>query len=332
MTSSNLQFVRALCLAALLSGLTQNGGCIESLLPQNTDADWAPAGNILDEPEGAVLRALDGRADRLWLEIQRAREPGRVGGFVSSLADHHGGLILLFDGAGTFQAGGAVEAALEHYHEYGTDFRNAGFMIWALVLRECGTAYGAGDLKEALEVVDWLDRGGREYLGVERVYAIGYSTGGTVANLLNTQRELTAVVSLGSLTRAVQLERFSGLYLWLTRLFPHNVGFCQLASTFEAYGPPGDSRWEALDTIGHVEEFKSPMLFLHGTYDFVYFHDNFRALRRRYQELLDAGAQGIPRLDFHTINGGTHFALRDDPAVRALVRDYLLQFEPTAVD
>lgn len=306
------------------------GGCISTLLPANIGLDLVPE----DVPAGKTFEPVpvlaEGVADVYWLEIERRHGPGTVGGFISAPEDHDGGLVLLLDGAGTFLSGGELGSALAHYRAYGADFRVAGFMTWSLVLPECATPYGEDDLADALEVVDWLAQGGTDLLGVERVYLVGYSTGATVANLVNVQRDVTAVVSMGGLTRADQFRTHYGLYDFLVRLFPHNVGFCQLAASLDAYGAPDATAQEQINVVDRVAEMRNPTLFIHGTADIIYFIENTEILETRYRELQAAGVEGLPDVHFAYIPGGNHFEYRDDPAIRALVIDYLLQFEPAA--
>lgn len=306
------------------------GGCVPLLLPINVGLDLALDGAVLDGSAGAVLREVDGQDDVFWLEIERVREPGSVGGFISPIDEHRGALLLLLHGASTFQEGGEVDAARRQYTVYGEDFRLAGFLTWSLAVRECPTPYGDGDLKDALEVIDWLEREGKEFLAVERVYIVGYSTGATVANLLNTQREVTAIVSLGGLTQPDQLEAFFGFYSLLADVFPQNVGFCQLDATLRAYGPPGSPEWEALNVVDRLAEFRSPMLLVHGTSDQIYFVENTRSLEARYRALSAAQVENLPELEFLYVPGGDHFMLVEDPDLQARVIDYLLRFEAAA--
>ena len=191
-----------------------NAGCLSLLLPANVGAPLALEGRPISGTVSATLKEVaesDAEAPYYWLEIARLDTGGTVGGFVSPVDTHDGALVLLLDGGSTFHADGELGAARAHYLDFGGEFRDAGFMTWCLVLPEYGTRYGEEDLAQTLEVLDWLDRGGREFLGVERVYIVGYSAGANTANLVNTQRDVTAIVSLAGLSQADQLESFYGL-------------------------------------------------------------------------------------------------------------------------
>lgn len=308
--------------------LLGGGGCISAILPMNAGADFDFSDGLLAQPEGAALKSVVAREDVLQLEIERLDGQGSIVGFISPLDAHNGALVLLFDGAATYQEGASVGAALDHYDKYGAELREAGFVTWSVALAECASAYGDGDLADAIEVVDWLDAGGGEFLGVERVYAVGYSTGATVVNLLNTQYQLAAVVSMGGLTEPDQLERLYDFYSFLVKLFPRNVGLCQMGATLDEYGDPGAPAWEGLDTVSRIEQFLSPMLFIQGDKDVIYFLENLLAMQARYEALLAEGVTGLAELEFVILPDRGHFAMREDPDVRALVVEYLLQFEP----
>ncbi|MFH1745503.1 MAG: hypothetical protein ABIG44_00500 [Planctomycetota bacterium] len=320
------------------------GGCLSWLMPLNIEA--VPVGErvtILEGPRARLqletgldefrLREPDLTSPELdeayWLRIERASRDGTVGGYISSLDDHNGALVLLFDGAATTYRNGGLETAISYYDVFGKDLRDAGFMTWAVVLPEYDTSYGDADLADALEVLDWLESGGREFLGIERIYVVGYSSGATVVNLLNLEREVDAMVSLGGLTQPNQLVGGYWFYVLLSGMFAHNAGYGQLGQTMLEIAPGSPTR-NRLDVVSRLEEFRSPMLFIHGTLDAFYLVDNTRALEARYRALRAAGVADLVELDFHYIPNGVHFELRKNPAVRVRIIDYLMQFEPGA--
>ena len=86
-------------------------------------------------------------------------------------------------------------------------------------------------------------------------------------------------------------------------LFAGSTGFCQLGATLRDYGPNGAPGWEVLNIVGHLEELKTPVFFVHGTADVVYVVENTLMLRDRYYELIDAGVD-LPTCEFHIVTGG----------------------------
>ncbi len=313
--------------AAAFVGLALlTAGCITNLVADNLDAVVEIDGTTVRATAGAVEQALPDVPNTLWLLIDRP-EPGRTVGALLS-PDPRPGLVVLLCGASTLDPKGRFEAVRRFDRLYGADLRAAGFRTLAPVLSECHTPYGGEDLADARAVVDWLASGGAEFLGTERVYVVGYSTGATVVNLLNAERRVTAMVSLAGLSEPDQLEYFQPLYRLLTLLFPDNTGFCQLATTLDTYGPPGKPRWTALDAVNRVAEFRNPTLFIHGTSDFVYVVDNTRHLEARYAALLRAGRTDLPPLEFVYLAGGSHFDPAYSAAERQRVIAYLKRFEP----
>jgi len=307
--------------------LTVAGCVIPNLVELNIFAPLAPARETVEVNGRARLTVPLDDPNVLWLEIDRTRAPGTIGGFIGDLSAHRGGLAVLVNGASTLEPGGEPEATRTFYDEFGSYLRSAGFLTWSVALPECGVPYGGDDLADLIEVIDWLDAGGREYLGVQRVYVVGYSTGATLVNLLNPEREVTAIVSLAGLTSGVQLERFRSLYGLMTTVFPLSTGFCQLRSTLAAYGPPGDERWQALNVIDRLEEFRSPTLFVHGTADIVFVVENTRALEARYRDLTAAGVP-LPPMEFLYLPNGSHWAGPTDPVSIERILAFLRGFEP----
>ncbi|MCA9244723.1 MAG: prolyl oligopeptidase family serine peptidase [Phycisphaerales bacterium] len=300
-------------------------GCIPPPLPDNLEAD-APHRSLLREAPRAVVRQEDGVLDAAWLEI--TRDDGKaVGGYVSLQKSPRGALVLLVDGASTFQETGSDAQALTFHRDFGADLRAFGFRTWSLSVQECGTAYGQDDVDDLVAVLDWLDDVGLEALNVERVYIVGYSTGATVTQIASQRRKVTAAVSLAGLSQPDQLEELYDVYRWVSDLYPHNAGLCKLADTLAFYGPPGSMAWEALDSVSHVTEFKHPMLFVHGMRDIIYFPENTLAMEMAYLTARGRRA-GVPEMTFKYLPEGEHYTVRSDPAVRLSVIRWLETFEP----
>lgn len=316
--------LRLLPLALLLS-LT---GCGD-ILVDNAHVPAVPPAKRRDlrASEFATLQKIDGVGDAHWLTITRGDGADSIGGFLS-LEPHHGGLVVLLAGASTFDPLGRYAATLDFYQDFGIHLRRAGFLVYAPVLAECGTPYGGEDLAQTEAILDWLESEGQAFLGVQRVYVVGYSTGGTLVNLLNPRRRVTAMVSLCGLADPVQFEALHGLYRWLVARFPNNAGFCQLADTLTAYGPPGSVAWYKLDAVAQVWRFRNPTLFVHGAWDWVYFTANTRHVEARYRELRRAGRRDLPPLKFIYIRWGDHFSAGYDRATRPKIVKYLRTFEP----
>ena len=304
-----------------------SASCVDILPVQNIPPVAPPARTLLREQAGARFYAEEGLAEAAWLEVDRVGEPGAVGGYLARAAEAGDALIVMLHGASSYAPGGSVEAARNFHENVGIAYRLQGFTTWSLAVRECGTAYGQDDLADVFEAIDWLDRDGKEVLGVERVYIVGYSTGGTLATLANRQRASTAVVALGALTQGDQFDELFDLYQWLGALFPQNEGLCQLRSTLEIYGPPGAPGWENLNTVDHLEELRNPQLFVHAVDDFVFSVDNARNLQQRYEETLANGGNA-PDLQFIYIEGASHFDPPTDYPTYKRIIDYLLRFEP----
>ena len=150
-----------------------------------------------------------------------------------------------------------------------------------------------------------------------------------MANLINLERDVTAVVSLGGLTHPKQLAGLCGYYLLVFWLFPENTGMRQLGTSTLSVLQPGYEAWERLNVLDRVAEIRNPTLFVHGTADLIFSVRNTQALEQRYRDLQAAGVDDLPALEFLYVPRGDHFMLRDDPVLRARVIDYLMRFEPT---
>jgi pimeloyl-ACP methyl ester carboxylesterase len=297
------------------------------LLPQNVDENPSPTRAVLKEAADAALFMEDGFTDGYWLEVERGSEPGRLGGYLSQPASPREALVLVLGGASSFEPRGALDCTRYTHTYFLPRFEERQFRIWTLVRRECGTPYGGDDVRDVIQALDWLEREGKSWLGVERVYLYGYSTGATQATLASRQRQVTAVVSLAGLTRPNQFEDLNGFYWFLAGMFPNNTGICQLRDTLAAYGPPGAAAWDALNTVDHLDELRSPMLLAQGSEDPIYFNANLLELRARYQADLAAGASLAP-LEFIYLSGVNHYELPEHPEVVRRTMEFLERFEP----
>jgi dienelactone hydrolase len=315
--------------AVLCSWVPLAAGCIPALPDNIDDAAFPPSRTVFLERDGAVFSMEDGSESAIWLEIDRPDGSGRVGGYLSLSDGDRRSLVLFLPGASTYDASGGLQAAHDFHTIFGQPFQEAGYSIWTLLTRECGTAYGQDDLTDVLAAVDWLGDKGKAALGADRVYMVGYSKGATLAILVNQQRDLTALVSLAGLTQPDQLESGWLLYSLVADLYPSNVGICQLGTTLETYGRPGDPGWDALDSVSRIGEFRRPMLFIHGTVDQIYYTYNTTAMQDRYDAGLAAG-QTLADLEFWFVEGADHFAMRDDPVIRQKTLEYFAEFEPAA--
>lgn len=297
-------------------------------LPENIGASPHPGRTLVSESASAALYTEDGVDTSFWLEAERGDEPGRVGGYLSDPPAHGAGLVLLLCGASSFDPEGPLGVTRYSHHFFQDDFSARGLRIWTIQRRECGTPYGQDDLRDVLQAIDWLEREGGAWLGVERVYLYGFSTGGTVATLANRQRNVTAVVSIGGLTRPDQFWQQRGLYETLTDLFPQNTGICQLKSTLDQYGPVDSPGWQTLNTVDHLEELRNPSFFIQGGLDLVYSSENLLKLRARYEQLQAAGATLAPA-EFLFLPTADHARPVNDPVVIGKTLDFLVRFEPS---
>lgn len=230
----------------------------------------------------------------------------------------------MLPGATGMNPAGILEKA-RNYHDMPAGFyREAGYMTLVLAPRECGSAYGQDDLADVIDVVDWLNRAGKATLGVERIYVWGYSTGGMLAMLLNRHRPVQAMVSLAGLSSPAQFGAFPFFYGALSGMFSRNAAFCQLGATM---GTLGGAEWNVLDNVAHLEEFTSPMLFVHGTGDLIITTANTWAVADRYGQLLASGT-ALPLMEFMYPPLLDHFTIIRRPDVIARVIEFFEQFEP----
>jgi alpha/beta superfamily hydrolase len=307
--------------------LILGAGC-QWILPVNIDNKTTAYREPIDKTDGAVFYWEQNLEDGLWLEIQRINEPGVVGGYLSNNKNHTGALIIILPGASTFFNGGAEEKA-RTYHRKLAAYHQAGYLTWSLVVRECGTAYGLGDLHDLTEALNWLKRSGKRTLGIERIYFVGYSSGATLATMVNRRIKVDALVAIAGITQPNQFEAMWNTYYAISQLFPQNTGICQLMSTLEYYGPPGSPKWDNLDSVKHLDRFLAPMLFVHSTDDFVFYTENTLALQKRYQEQTAAG-QMLPEMEFIYLPGASHFVTPITPEISNRILEFLNRFENPA--
>jgi pimeloyl-ACP methyl ester carboxylesterase len=307
--------------------LVSCAGCL--ILPRNVGVHDRRNRELVREAGGASFFREDGSDGPIWLEISRVQESGTVGGYLSEARSGRRALVVILPGASSLQEQGMQEKALSFHHRFAQLFQNAGYLTWTLVVRECGTPYGQGDLRDLVAVVDWLNSGGNEVLGVDRVYVVGYSSGATLAILLNRKRAVHGVVGIGGITEPTQFQSSWLLYRFIASLFPRNTGLCQLRSTLDFYGKPSSPAWDALDSVHHVQEFHSPMLLIHGARDFVYKVDNLRSLQRSYDRQRSAGV-ALPEMEFFYLPEGDHFTPHERPDVQRRILAFLERCEHAA--
>ncbi len=301
--------------------------CVEFWPVINVPPDPHPTRTLLYELHGGRVFLEKGLNDGHWLEIDRPGPNNVVGGYYWAEADPRDAIVVMLHGASMFSPGGSVEAAREFHKNVGVAYRSQGFHTWSLAVQECGTPYGQGDLFDLLAALDWLDRDGKAQLGVNRVYLVGYSIGGTVTTLANRMRDFTAGVTMGGLTQPDQFLSLPLVYDSLTQYFRSNEAFCQLRFTLQAYGPAGSPGWDLLDTVAHIDELRNPQLFVHATKDIVYFPENTYNLEARYLELRDQGVP-IADLNFIYLPDASHFEPPTNYPIFKRVIEYFERFEP----
>lgn len=314
---------RLFAAAVLLAGAS---ACVPPLLPENVGKAPDYARTWLRSAGGADFYSEEGLADGVWLSVARPRAAEPVSGYLSLPPEGAAALVLLLSGASSFYELGPVEKARYYHDHFAAELRSAGFGTWTLVVRECGTPYGGGDLEDTLDALDWLENGGLALLGAERTYLVGYSSGGTVANLVAIRRELSAIVSVSGLSESGELERRYGLLRLVAALYARTTGICQLGDTLRAYGPPGSPLWSALDVSGRVSEMRSRMLVMHGERDLVFPATSSRVLQDAYVDAVARGAV-LPPAAFEFVDSGRHVNMLELPDVRARIVEYLLERE-----
>ncbi|MGE3180292.1 MAG: alpha/beta hydrolase family protein [Phycisphaerae bacterium] len=324
--------------AILLFGLIGTvSGCIDFLgLKNNCDPDPVVGVEDIAITANARIGIEPGVPEAFWLEITIPHRNDVVGGYLAKTGDADAPLVILCDGASTFKQYAGRESARLFLNDFGHHFLEAGMCVWSLDLAE-DAPYGTRDADQLVAAIDWLEAEGKAFLGVTRVYVVGYSTGATAANVANTQRNVTAMVSMAGLAQPNQLLEFAQLYRDLTALFPCNTAMDQMRYTLEAC-LAGDC--DQLNVVSRVADFKNDTLFLHTDDDFVYQSSNTRALRDAYAALVkrrqaveadttrESALTPLPRLEFRIFPTGTHFMYINQPIIGEIVVDYLMQFEP----
>jgi pimeloyl-ACP methyl ester carboxylesterase len=306
-----------------VAGLLCGCGDLQYYIPAtNCDAPQWPPVELTERSGIAAVGTVPGVSDAQWLQIERQRGPGLIGGYVAPEASPRGSLVLLLGGAGTLHKNARVEAVLSHYRDYGIRFRHAGFRVWAPVLSEADP-YGTTEVDDVVEILEWLDGPGRVLLGIDRVFVVGYSTGATTAGFANLRAPAAAVVALAPLTEPNQLIRLADLYGYIADLFPCNTGLQQFRHTLDYYGAVG---WGSFDVVTRVGEMRNPALFVTAEDDIVYGPVNVRDLEQAYRAALASGTS-MPELTFEYLTGGGHFVYITGEDSFALVRRYLERFE-----
>ena len=314
----------------IITGLLPFSFACIPVLPPNTEAEPAFARSAVLQDLRLTYHTEAGLLDGHWVDLVRSDGSGTIGGYLSTASHTRDALVILLHGASTGHQEGAVGSAREFHEQAGKVMRSMGFRTFAPAVQECGTAYGEGDLTDIVEIIDWLDAGGRETLRVNRVYILGYSVGATLATLTNRERMVTGVVSLAGLASPEFLEAQWPLLNLIGNLYPLNEGMCQLRTTLRTYGQPGNPAWDVLDSVAAMDELQSPMLLVHGLRDGILPVDSVLALEQRYLERVAEGAI-LPQLDFMFIPNGDHGTVMTSDAVVERIVDFFNRFEPAPI-
>jgi pimeloyl-ACP methyl ester carboxylesterase len=299
------------------------GGCLPQL-PDNTKTASAPQRTLLYGSADASFSSEDGVTDALWLEVQRG-DGETVGGYVSQNDATRNALIIMLHGASTFDSAGGPGSALYLHQTMGAALQRRGFRTWSISAHECGTAYGQDDTADVVAAVDWLAREGKVMLGVDHVYVVGYSTGGTATVIANRQRKVDAVSTVSALMEPFSIENRSGYWRLIAGLYPQNIGACQMLTTLNTYGPPGSAGWDALNTVAHIDELKSPMLVFHGDSDPIFETSNAQDLQARYDDLTAQGVS-LPELEFIFLPGVGHFPTLEADEICGPIADFFQKY------
>jgi dienelactone hydrolase len=309
------------CLAVLAVAGT---GCLPAL-PENVDIPQ-PDRTPVYEAGGATFASEEGVSDALWVEIPAADGSRTVGAYLSEDDPSARGVVILLHGASTYDPLGQVGVVRQYHREFSPFYRQAGYRTLTLDFRECGTAYGQGDLEDLLTAIDWLQGAGRNIAGADRLYTVGYSVGATIAILANRQRQITAVASICGLTSPRHVEDLWSYYQLAYSIYPRNQGICQIGVTVDTYGLPWSPGWDVLDTVGHITELRSPMIAFQGTNDQIFSSDNLVMLDEAYHAAVDSGAV-LPPVSIVYLDGYDHFVPLRDPGVYEAIFAFFRQFE-----
>lgn len=301
-------------------------GCIPALpvnIGREPPVEWTYAGELA----GAQVLLDPVIPDAVWIDAPRAEPPGAVGGYLSLEPADARTLVLMLPGATTFYPSGVRDKVRDYHADFSGVLRMAGFRTWTLGLRECGAAYGQGDLDDVLAALDWLGIGGAAAIGIEQIVVVGYSSGATVAIRVALERELAAVVAISGLARGDQFRRDWGFFRFLADLYARNEAFCQLGATLDYYGGPDSPTWAELDSVARVEELRSPLLLIHGRRDRVYEVANAESMEAA---CADARTRGVPLPPCEAVylpNAG-HIGLLVLEHVQGATLAFLSQFAP----
>jgi pimeloyl-ACP methyl ester carboxylesterase len=321
----------ARCIARVaLYLLTPCVGCIPAL-PQNLGIEPNLERSLAQEYERAAL-FTEPDLTGYWLEIDRAGGPGTVGGYLSPRAsDATSPLVIVLPGASSFYDEGMVAKARDYHDNFLAHVHATGARAWTLVVSECGTPYGQGDVADVVQAIDWLEGGGRDSLGVNRVFVLGNSSGSTVALLTSLERATDGVIAVSALTTLDDFDANTWFYDLIGDLYPLNAGICQFDDTLRAYGPPGSDAWNAFSITKRVTDLRSPVLVMHGAQDIVFGVRNAEKLERAYQQTV---AQGLPTqpMEFVYVADGTHLDMFEHPTVIRQVVAFLEMATATTTD
>lgn len=295
-------------------------------LPENVGADPAKPRAALLASDSFSLATEIGTDGALWLEISSTHDAPAIGGYVSPEPTPRRSLVVMLPGATTWEEDGVVGHALYFHRGLGPYFENQGFRVWTLARQECGTPYGGEDLAQSLAAIDWLQREGMGVLEVDRVFLLGYSTGGTLAALIGTMRELDGIAVVSAILDPRQIFVLRGGFEFFGAVFPNNENCCQIRDTLRAYGPQSNPAWNRIGIIDRLAEIQSPTLFFHGALDLVHLSFAFVDLRRRHAELVASGANLVP-MEFLLLSDGDHFATVLEDSSRASILDYFARLE-----
>jgi len=315
--------LRAMKHICVLLVLGLSAGCLPQL-PDNAKSAGAPQRTVVYGSADATFWTEDGVGDALWLEVQRG-DGTTLGGYVSQNDASRSAVVILLHGASTFEAGGGPGSARHIHTTMGAALRTRGFKTWALAGEECGTPYGERDKDAVVATADWLDREGKVILGVDRVYVVGYSSGGTAAAVANRYRKVDAVSTVSALMEPYSISNRWDFWRFLSAAYPNNLGACQMLTTLNAYGGSSSPGWDVLNTVAHIEELKSPMLVFHGDSDPIFETSNALRLQARYDELLAQGAR-LPELAFVLLPGINHFPTLEADEICGPISEFFAKY------
>ena len=270
------------------------GGCVPPY-PMNilsVDPRRRPLGEL------GEARLWEERGGRLWLEVEAEGESAAVGGyyavpeggwvpFGAGQAGAGGlrGVVLLLDGASTYQPTGGFGQARYFCGTMGAYLRSLGYATWTLVLPEFKTAYGQADYAGALRAYRWLAGDGCASLGAEQFWVLGYSTGGTLALMLAREGDAAGVVAISGIADPQVVLDNARLYVFMSAPFPFNTGMSQMVHTLQHYTLKDRAAWHPLDSVGRADELRGRLLVIHGLKDRVFPAEHSLRLQAAVQRL-----------------------------------------------